>query len=67
MEIKYTIQGLLIYAAIVMYLLAMFTTVLRCAKTGHVLYVFGFVVAVAAFGYRWYHVRHVPFQNLFEG
>ena len=66
MEIKYTIQGLLIYAAIVMYILAMLTTVLRRSKTGHILYVFGFIVTVAAFGYRWYHVRHIPFQNLFE-
>jgi ABC-type transport system involved in cytochrome c biogenesis permease subunit len=33
---------------------------------GHILYIFGFVAAVLAFGYRWYDVRHIPFQNLFE-
>jgi len=66
MEIKYTIQGLLIYTAIVMYLFAMLVVILRRPKAGHILYVFGFAFAAAAFGYRWYHVRHVPFQNLFE-
>ncbi|MGA1980749.1 MAG: cytochrome c biogenesis protein CcsA [Sedimentisphaerales bacterium] len=74
MGIKYTIQGLLIYIAIVAYLLAFLTTLLRrpavrrpqAEKAGHVLYIFGFTVAVLAFGYRWCHVRHIPFQNLFE-
>lgn len=66
MEIKYTIQGLLIYVAIAAYLLALLTTLLRRPKAGHILYIFGFAVAVLAFGYRWYHVRHIPFQNLFE-
>jgi len=80
MKIKYTTQGLLIYVAIAAYLLAFLTALLRRGtgfqpvKTrprwpchaGHVLYVFGFAVAVVAFGYRWYHVRHIPFQNLFE-
>ena len=66
MEIKYTIQGLLIYVAIVAYLSAFLMTLARREKTGHFLYLLGFIVAVCAFGYRWYHVRHVPLQNLFE-
>jgi len=66
MEIKYTTQGLLIYAAIGAYVLAFVTTLLRRRKAGHVLYFFGFIIAVLAFGYRWYDVRHVPLQNLFE-
>jgi ABC-type transport system involved in cytochrome c biogenesis permease subunit len=66
MEIKYTIQGLLIYATIAAYLLAFVTTLLRLRKTGYILYVFGFAIAVFSFGYRWYHVGHVPLQNLFE-
>ncbi|MBN1391337.1 MAG: cytochrome c biogenesis protein CcsA [Sedimentisphaerales bacterium] len=66
MEIKYTIQGLLIYAAIAMYLLAMLIALLRHPKAGHILAVLGFAAALLAFGYRWYHVRHIPFQNLFE-
>jgi len=66
MEIKYTIQGLLVYMTIAAYLLAFVTTVLRRPKVGHALYLLGFAIAVYAFGYRWYHVRHVPLQNLFE-
>jgi len=66
MEIKYTIQGLLIYTAIAAYILAFLTTLLRRPKTGNFLYMFGFIMAVLSFSYRWYHVRHVPLQNLFE-
>jgi ABC-type transport system involved in cytochrome c biogenesis permease subunit len=66
MEIKYTIQGLLIYATIAAYLLAFLTTLLRRPKAAHILYILGFITAVLSFGYRWHHVRHVPMQNLFE-
>lgn len=66
MEIKYTIQGLLIYAAIAMYLLAMLAAALRRPKAGRTLCILGFAFAVFAFGYRWCHAHHVPFQNLFE-
>ena len=66
MEIKYTIQGLLVYITIAAYLLAFVTTILRRPKAGHIIYLLGFAIAVYSFGYRWYHVRHVPLQNLFE-
>ena len=66
MEIKYTFQGLLIYAAMGAYVLAFVTTLLRCRRMGQMLYLFGFIIAVLSFGYRWYDVRHVPLQNLFE-
>jgi len=66
MEIKYTTQGLLIYITIVVYLLALLMTLLRRPKAGHLLYILGFITAVVSFGYRWYHVRHIPMQNLFE-
>lgn len=66
MEIKYTFQGLLIYAAMGAYLFAFVMTLLRCRKTGQALYLLGFVIAVFSFSYRWYDVRHVPLQNLFE-
>ena len=66
MEIKYTFQGLLVYIAMGTYFLAFVTSLLRCRKAGRVLYLFGFVIAALAFGYRWYDVRHVPLQNLFE-
>ncbi|MBN2270251.1 MAG: cytochrome c biogenesis protein CcsA [Sedimentisphaerales bacterium] len=66
MEIKYTVQGLLIYISIAAYLLALLASLLRRPRAGHTLYVLGFVAAVVSFGYRWHHVRHVPMQNLFE-
>ncbi len=76
MAIKYTYQGLLIYLTIAAYLFAFVARiagrkpVLRSlgegGKAAQILYLAGFIVATASFGYRWYHVRHVPFQNLFE-
>jgi ABC-type transport system involved in cytochrome c biogenesis permease subunit len=66
MEVKYTIQGLLIYATIVAYLSAFIATVAGRRKAGHVLFLGGFAAAVAAYAYRWVHVGHVPLQNLFE-
>jgi ABC-type transport system involved in cytochrome c biogenesis permease subunit len=66
MEIKYTVQGLLIYLAMSTYLLALVTTLLKYRKAGHLLYVLGFAITVCSFVYRWYHVRHIPMQNLFE-
>ncbi|MHC4122607.1 MAG: cytochrome c biogenesis protein CcsA [Planctomycetota bacterium] len=66
MAIKYTFQGLLIYLVIAVYLSAFLATVLKRKKTGQGLYLAGFIVAVVAFGYRWYDAGHIPFQNLFE-
>jgi len=66
MEIKYTLQGLLVYLTMAAYLAAFVATVWRRAKLGHVLFLVGFALSIAAYGYRWYHVRHVPLQNLFE-
>lgn len=66
MTIKYTFQGLLIYLAITVYLLAFLVMVLGKKKAGRGLYLFGFIIAVIAFVYRWYSARHIPFQNMFE-
>jgi len=66
MEIKYTIQGLLIYITIAAYLLAFVATVAGRARTGRVVFFAGFLLAILAYAYRWYHVQHVPLQNLFE-
>jgi ABC-type transport system involved in cytochrome c biogenesis permease subunit len=66
MEIKYTIQGLSIYIAIAVYLLAFLITLLGQKKAGHTLYAFGFIFAALSFVYRWIDVSHVPLQNLFE-
>ncbi|MEN6337561.1 MAG: cytochrome c biogenesis protein CcsA [Phycisphaerales bacterium] len=66
MEIKYTIQGLLIYAAMAAFLMAFATTVTRRVRAGQGLFICGFALAAVAFIYRWIHVQHVPLQNLFE-
>jgi len=66
MEIKYTVQGALIYLAMAGYLLAFAATLLKYRKTGQVLYLLGFITAVLSLSYRWYHVGHIPMQNLFE-
>ncbi len=66
MVIKYTVQGALIYLVMASYLLAFAATLLKCRKTGRVLYLLGFITAVFSFICRWYYVRHIPMQNLFE-
>jgi ABC-type transport system involved in cytochrome c biogenesis permease subunit len=66
MAIKYTIQGLLIYTAIAGYLLAFVVSLLGGKKAGRLLQLLGFITALFALAYRWYHVGHIPLQNLFE-
>jgi ABC-type transport system involved in cytochrome c biogenesis permease subunit len=66
MEIKYSLQGLFIYAAMAAYLAACLSLLFRALKLSRTLYALGFVIACLSFAYRWYHVHHVPMQNLFE-
>ena len=66
MEIKYTLQGFLIYGTIAAYLFAFAATIAGRARAGRWLFLGGFLVATASFVYRWLDVRHVPLQNLFE-
>lgn len=66
MSIKDTVQGLLIYLAIAAYIFAFSTALFGIKKTSNVLYFAGFLIAIAAFVYRWFIVRHIPFQNMFE-
>ncbi|MEE9170548.1 MAG: cytochrome c biogenesis protein CcsA [bacterium] len=66
MAIKCTILGLLLYVTLAMYLIAFVMMLLRFSKIGRVIYFFGFLAILIAFGYRWYQVQHVPLQNLFE-
>jgi ABC-type transport system involved in cytochrome c biogenesis permease subunit len=66
MEVKYTVQGLLIYATIGVYLLALLATIARQARVGRLVFLAGFLLAILSYVYRWYDVRHVPLQNLFE-
>jgi len=66
MEIKYTVQGVLIYLAMAGYLSAFAATLLKYRRTGRSLYLGGFIIAAFCFAYRWYDVHHIPMQNLFE-
>ncbi len=66
MAVKYTLQGLFIYAAIALYALALITTFANRKRAGRALFLIGFLAAAAAVVYRWIHVAHVPMQNLFE-
>src|SRR4030042_269684 len=66
MAIKYTVQGLLIYVTIAVYLLAFVTTAALRARAGRILFFGGFLIAIFSYVYRWHDVRHVPLQNLFE-
>ncbi len=66
MAVKFTALGFLIYAAMLVYLLAFIASLLRMKRFGKGLYVLGFVLAAAAFVYRWIEVGHSPMQRLFD-
>ena len=66
MEIKYTLQGLIIYMTIVAYVGAFIVTVTRHRRAGQMLFLAGFLAALVSYAYRWIDVQHVPLQNLFE-
>ena len=67
MHLKFdTIQGWLIYAAMLGFLLAFAFLLGKSKKLGKACYAVGFVLAAVAFVYRWQDVAHVPLQNLFE-
>jgi len=66
MEIKQTLQGVLIYITMAVYLQAFIVSLLGRRKVGHVMYLIGFAAAAVSWVYRWYDVSHVPLQNLFE-
>jgi len=66
MGIKWTALGFLVYAVMTVYLVVAAAYLARLRRLAEGLYAFGFVLAVAAFGLRWYEVNHVPLQNLFE-
>lgn len=66
MAIKYSIQGLLIYAAITSYLLAFISKLFHLRKISNRIFISAFVFSAGAFVYRWIHTGHIPLQNLFE-
>ncbi|MBN1795138.1 MAG: cytochrome c biogenesis protein CcsA [Sedimentisphaerales bacterium] len=66
MEVKYSIQGLLIYLTIAGYVLALAMRIFGKRKIAQAVFGFGFVVAVASLVYRRINVGHFPLQNMFE-
>ena len=66
MAIKYSFQGLLVYATMAAYLLALVATAARRMKVGQWLFCGAFCIAVVSYVYRWIDVGHAPLQNLFE-
>lgn len=64
MEIKYSALGLMIYAAMALYAAAGLSPRARRPQNG--LFFAAFLIALAAWIYRWGHTGHLPMQNLFE-
>jgi len=66
MALKMTLQGLLVYLTMGIYVLALALTLTKRQKQGLRIFAAGFIFGLAAFVYRWIHVAHWPMQNLFE-
>ena len=66
MEIKYSLQGTLIYATMAAYLAAGLLFVIRRHRAGWAVYAGGFVLAVAAVVWRGIALGHAPLQNMFD-
>jgi len=66
LAVKWTELGLLIYAAMAVYLAAGVALAARARRLGTGFFAAGFAVCVAAFIVRWVQVDHVPLQNMFE-
>ncbi len=66
MAIKFTVQGILIYATMAAYLCAVLAATSKRKRLSLWLYALGFIAAMTSFLLRWWRVGHVPLQNLFE-
>ncbi|MHC4982658.1 MAG: cytochrome c biogenesis protein [Planctomycetota bacterium] len=66
LAVKFTMQGLLIYAAMSLYALAFVAVICRARKIGVAIYAGGFAAALAAVIYRGIDTGHAPLSNLFE-
>lgn len=66
MAAKLTVQGLLIYLAMLAYAAGLVSQLAGRARLGKAFLVGGFGVAVIGTLYRWVDAGHVPLQNLFE-
>jgi ABC-type transport system involved in cytochrome c biogenesis permease subunit len=66
MALKFTIQGLLIYATMAACVAAFVAARLHRRKAGSLLFQAAFFVGCISVVYRWIDVGHLPMQNLFE-
>jgi ABC-type transport system involved in cytochrome c biogenesis permease subunit len=66
MEIKWTLQGLLIYGVMASYVVAFVLFMMKRRGPARRVWLGGFLVALAAVIYRGIHTGHVPLQNMFE-
>jgi ABC-type transport system involved in cytochrome c biogenesis permease subunit len=66
MATKPTIQGMLIYLAMLAYAAGLVSHLTGRRRLGRVLFIGGFGVAMTGYLYRWVDAGHVPLQNLFE-
>ncbi len=66
MEIKYTMQGLLINQAIILYVLTLLADIVKFKKCSLIAYALAFTSAILAMAYRGIIAGHFPLQNLFD-
>jgi uncharacterized membrane protein YqaE (UPF0057 family) len=66
MEVKLSIQGVMIYLTMGFYLVSLVFRALKKKRESDVLFFAGFVIALASVVYRWVSAGHLPMQNLFE-
>ncbi len=66
LNVNTTTQGLLIYIVMGLHLLALLVHLLQRRRVAQAIYAAGFILACAAWLFRWFHVGHLPLQNLYE-
>lgn len=66
MELKLTVQGLLIYFTMLLYLQALVVYRKSSSRPTFIFFTAGFILAAVSVIYRWINVGHIPLKNLFE-
>lgn len=66
MNLKHSLLGMLIYAAMLLYASAFVARKLSFRRAGRALFAAGFLIAAGAVAWRGLSTGHIPLQNLFE-
>lgn len=66
LAIKANVQGMFIYMTMLVYVLALFLYLCQLRKAGWQMYFSGFAISLVSVVFRWWHVEHIPLQNMFE-